>query len=93
MLRADIIVIVQSRLIDRELQHALGARREGDLPDRQRTALGRDHVLDCLLDLVEVDAEPLQCLRSDALALANDPEQEMLRPDVIVLHTPSLVPR
>ena len=40
MLGADVVVAEQARLVDRELEHALRARRERDLADRERAARG-----------------------------------------------------
>ena len=91
VLGTHVVVVVHAGLVDRELQHALGSGRERNLADGQRPALGRDHVLHRLLDLVEVDPETLQGLRGDSFALTNDAEQEMLGPDVVVLHPAGLV--
>src|SRR6202043_2109093 len=57
-------------------------------PDRRR--LGED-ADDLVADLVEVDAERLQDARGDALALADQPEQQVLRADVVVAQATGFV--
>ena len=57
VLGADVVVAERAGLLDRQLEHALGARRERDLADRQGAAGGADHVLDRLADALEVEAQ------------------------------------
>src|ERR1051326_9551330 len=45
------------------------------------------HVLDLLPDAVEVEPEVVEHRRGNALALADDPEQQVLGADVVVLET------
>ncbi len=55
-----------------------------------RRALGQDPD-DLVADLVEIDAQRLQDARGDALALADQSEQQVLRPDVVVAEASRLV--
>ena len=85
VLGADVVVAERARLLDRQLEHALGARRERDLADGHGAARGAHHVLDLLADAVEIEPEVVEHRRGDALALADDAEQQVLGADVVVL--------
>jgi len=92
VLRADVVVTEPSRLVDRELDDALGARRQTDLAD-DRTITAPDDELDGRSDLGELDVHVLEHARGHALALAHEPEEQVLRPDVVVVEPLRLVLR
>ena len=83
MLRTDIVVVQLARLFEGQLDHALCAGREDHLLLNRLTAAPHDR-LDFLPDLGQVDAERLEHFGREALALGNDPEQDMLGSDVVV---------
>ena len=83
VLGPNVVVIELARLFECELDHALGARREDHLLLHGLPAASDDG-LDFLTDLGEVDAERLQHLSGEALALGDDAEQNVLGSDVIV---------
>jgi hypothetical protein len=89
VLGADVVVAELQRLAQRELEHLLGARREGDVAARGLLALA-DDLLDLVADALEGDAEGLERLRGDALALVDQAEQDVLGPDVVVVEHPGL---
>src|SRR5206468_2776614 len=71
----------------RGLRGPLGLLRR---PDRARLRQDAD---DLMTDLVEVDAEGLEDAGGDALALADEAEQQVLRADVVVVEPLRLVLR
>ena len=79
-----------ARLVDRQLDHPLGPRRQPDLAD-DRAIAAADDELDGRPDLGELDVHVLEDARGDALALAHEAEQEMLRADVVVVEPLRLV--
>ena len=93
MLRSHIVVPEETRLLHRKLEDPLRPRRERYLPDCERAPRRFHHILDGLLDLLEIDLEPLQNLRRDSLAETQNSEEKVLRADVIVLKPVRLVPR
>ena len=84
VLGADVVVAELQRLAQRQLEHLLGPGREGDVPGRRRAALA-DDLLDLAADGLEGDAERLEGLGGDALALVDQPEQDVLGADVVVV--------
>ena len=90
VLRADVGVVDLERLAHRELQHLLGARGEGNVSGGSLLAL-TDDLLHLLADGLERDAERLQSLRCDAFTLMDQPEQEVLGTDVVVVEHARLV--
>ena len=90
VLGADVVVAELERLAERQLEDLLGPRREGDVAGRRRAALA-DDLLDLLAHGLEGDAERLERLRGDALALVDQPEQDVLGPDVVVIEEASLL--
>ena len=89
VLGADVVVAELQRLAQRQLQHLLGPRRERDVPARRLLALA-DDLLDLLADALQGDAEALQRLGGDALALVDQAEQDVLGADVVVVEHPGL---
>jgi hypothetical protein len=90
VLRADVVVPERQRLAEGELEHLLGARRERDLAGRDLVALADDprHLR---AHLFHGDVELLEHARGEALLLAQQAEQDVLRPDVVVLESPCFV--
>ena len=89
VLRADVVVAKRERLAQRQLEHLLGARRERDLTggDLLTGADDPDHLGPHPLD---GDVERLEHPRGEALLLAQQPEQDVLGADVVVLQGPGL---
>ena len=83
VLGADVVVTELQRLAQRQLEDLLGARGEGDVARRRLLALA-DDLLDLGADGLERDAQALQRLRRDALALVDEAEQDVLGADVVV---------
>ena len=87
VLGADVVVAELQRLAQRQLEDLLGARRERDVPRRRGLALA-DDLLDLLADGLERDVQRLERLGGDALALVDQPEQDVLGADVVVVEHP-----
>ena len=83
VLGADVGVAELQRLAQRQLEHLLGARGEGDVAAGRLLALA-DDLLDLRAHGLERDVEALQSLGGDALALVDQAEQDVLGPDVVV---------
>ena len=84
VLGADVVVAQPARLVDGELDDLLGARGQADLAD-DRAIAAADDELDGRADLGQLDAHVLEDARGDALALADEAEQQVLRADVVVV--------
>ena len=92
VLGADVVVAEAQRLAQRELEHLLGARRERDLPGGDLLA-GADDPHDLRAHALDGDVEALQHAGGQALLLAQQPEQDVLGADVVVLERPRLLLR
>ena len=92
MLGADVVVAEGKRFPQRELQHLLRARRERDLSGRDFVTLA-DDAGDLRAHLFDRDVEGLEHPRRETLFLAEQPEQDVLGADVVVLERPRLVLR
>ena len=92
VLGADVVVAQPPRLVDGQLDHALGARRQADLAD-DRPVAATDDELDRGADLGQLDVHVLEHARGDALALAHQAEQQVLGADVVVVEALGLVLR
>ena len=84
VLGADVVVVQAARLVDRQLDDLLGARREADLAE-DRAVAAADDELDGRADLVQLDAEVGEDLGGYAVALADEAEEEVLGADVVVV--------
>ena len=84
MLGADVVVAELQRLAERQLQDLLGPRSE-----RRRTGgrrAGRtDRLLDLLADRFQADTERLERLGRHALTLVDEPQQDVLGADEVVV--------
>ena len=90
VLGADVVVAEPAGLVDRELDHPLRPRRQADLAD-DRPVAAPDDELDGRPDLGELDVHVLEDARGDALALADEAEQQVLGADVVVVEPLRLV--
>ena len=84
VLGADVVVAELQRLAQRELEDLLRAGRERDVA-RRRGAAVTDDLLDLRAHGLEGDAERLEGLGGDAFALVDQPEQDVLGADVVVV--------
>src|SRR6185437_249425 len=84
VLGADVVVAELEGLAEAQLQDLLGARGERDVAGRLLLALA-DDVLALLADGVQRDTERFQSLGGDPLTLVDQAEQDVLRPDVVVV--------
>ena len=89
MLGPDVVVAELQRLAQGQLQDLLGTRRERDVPTRRLLPLA-DDLLDLLTDGLQGDAQTLEGLGGDALALVDEAEEDVLSPDVVVVEHPGL---
>ena len=71
VLRADVVVAEAARLVDGQLDDALGARGQADLAD-DRSIAAADDELDGGADLGQLDVHVLEHARGDTLALADE---------------------
>ena len=92
VLRADVVVAQATGLVDRQLDDPFRARGQPDLAD-DRAVAAADDELDRGADLRELDVHVLEHAGGDALALPHEPEQQVLRADVVVVEPLRLVLR
>ena len=92
VLRADVVVAEPAGLVDGELDDALGAWGQPDLAD-DRSVAATDDEFDRGPDLGQLDVHVLEDARGDALALADEAQEQMLRADVVVVEPLRLVLR
>ena len=90
VLGADVVVTERECFAQCELQHLLGARRERDLTRRHLVAL-TDDAGDLGAHLLHGDVERLEDARGETLFLPEEAEEDVLRPDVVVLERACLV--
>ena len=84
VLGADVVVAELECFAQRQLEHLLGARRERDVTRRRLTTV-TDDLFHLGSDRLERDAERLERLGRDAFALVDQPEEDVLRADVVVV--------
>ena len=92
VLGTDVVVAQPPRLVDGQLDDPLGARRQPDLAD-DRSVAAADDEFDGGPDLGELDVHVLEHARGDALALANEAEEQVLGTDVVVVEALGLILR
>jgi hypothetical protein len=78
-------VIEVAGFLDGVLDDLLGPRRLRELAHSHHVGTGLHQLLDLEADLAEVNVEVLQDVGTDTGALLHEPEQNMLRPDVLVV--------
>ena len=84
VLGADVVVAELQRFAQRQLEHLLGAGREGDVARRRRAALA-DDLLDLAANRFQADAERFHRLGGDAFTFVDEAEQDVLGADVAVV--------
>src|SRR5690606_15736853 len=89
VLGADVVVAELESLAQRELEHLLGARGEGNVARRRLLALA-DDLLHLGADGVERDAERVERLRGDTFTLVDQAQEDVLGADVVVVEHPRL---
>jgi hypothetical protein len=89
VLRADVVVAQRERLAQRQLEHLLARGRERDLPGGDFLS-GPDDAHDLGAHTLDGDVQALQDTCREALFLAQQPEQDVLGADVVVLEGPRL---
>ena len=89
VLGADVVVAERERLAQRQLEHLLRPRRERDLAGGDLLT-GADDPHHLGADPLDGDVERLEHPRGEALLLAQQPEQDVLGADVVVLEGPRL---
>ena len=92
MLRTNVVVAQLQGLTQAQLEDALGARGEGNVALDRLLALA-DDLDDGGAHGLALDLHGLQGLGGDAFTLGDQAEQQVLRADVVVLETASLVLR
>src|SRR6185369_6176732 len=90
VLGPDVVVSELERLTERELEHLLRTPRERDVALRRALAPPDDH-LDLPADRLGSDRELVERPCGDAVALCDQPEQQVLGADVVVVEDPSLL--
>jgi hypothetical protein len=85
VLGADVVVAELAGFLEAELEHLLGARREGQVAHRHHGRAALDELLDLGADALEVDAHVPQHVGRDAAALLHQAEQDVLGADVLVV--------
>ena len=93
MLGADVVVPELAGLLDAELEDPLGLRGERHLAEGQRLGEPGQGPLDLRLDGLELEPEPLEDRGGDALAVPDQPEQDVLGPDEVVAEAARLFSR
>jgi hypothetical protein len=89
VLGTDVVVTEIQRFAQRQLQDLLGARGKRNLAAGGLLARPHD-VNDLLTDPIDRDAEGVEDMGGGALVLSQQPEQDVLGTDVIVLQRPRL---
>src|SRR5438105_6381187 len=81
------------RLVDREFDDLLRARRERDLARRGRGIAAADRELHGRAHLRELDPERVEHARGNALTFADEAQEQMLCADVVVVEPDRFVLR
>jgi hypothetical protein len=92
VLGADVVVSQAERLAQRELEHLLRARRERNLTGRDLLT-GADDAHDLCAHALDGDVQALEDAGRQALLLTQQPEQDVLGADVVVLERARLLLR
>jgi hypothetical protein len=79
--------------LDGKLEHTLGLRRERHFPERERLGESCERALDFRLHGLEPKPEALENGGRDSLAVPDQPEKDVLRPDEIVAETTGFLTR
>ena len=92
VLGADVVVAERQRLAEGQLEDLLGPRRERDLAGGDLLT-GADDPHDLRADALDGDVKGLENAGGEALLLAEQPEQDVLGADVVVLESARLLLR
>ena len=90
VLGADVVVTQREGLAQGELEHLLRTRREGDLP-RGHLLAGTDDPDDLSAHALDGDVQGFENPSGKTLLLAEEAEEDVLGPDVVVLERPRLL--
>src|SRR5439155_17741573 len=90
VLGTDVVVAEPSRLVDRQLDDPLRSRRKAYLA-HDRAIAPADDELDRGAHLGELNVHVLEDACRDTLALADEPEQQVLGTDVVVVEALGLI--
>ena len=93
MLRPDVVVTELARFFDRKLEDALGLGRERHLTERERLGEASQRSFDLRLYRLQAKPEALQYGRRDPFSVADEAEQNMLRPYEVVTKTSRFLAR
>ncbi len=91
VLGADVVVVEVPGFLDGVLDDLFGAGGLGQLAHGDHFRAWLDELLDLEADLAEVDVEVLEDVGADARALFDEPEQDVLGPDVLVVEALGLL--
>lgn len=78
VLRGDVGLPHLHGLAQRVLQHALDARREGEVPRDIGVLINSDHLADGLHHSVVADVQAVECLGGETVLLLDEAEQDVL---------------
>ena len=84
VLGADVVVAQPPGFVDCQFDDALGARSKSNLAD-DRPVAAADDELDGRADLGQLDIHVLEDPRGDAFALSDESQEQVFRPDVVVV--------
>jgi hypothetical protein len=87
VLGSDVVMTELKRLAKRQLQHLFRSGRKGDVARWRLLALA-DDLLDLLPNRLQADAQRFQSLGRDAFTFVDEPQQDVLSPDVVVIEHP-----
>jgi hypothetical protein len=88
VLGADVVVVQLQGLAERELEGLLGARGERDMPAADLPGPGADDRPDLFAGALKRHPEALEDAEREPVGLAEEPEQNVLGADVVVLQPP-----
>ena len=85
VLRPHVVVVQVPRLLDGVLDDLLGPRRLRELAHRHHLGSALDQLLHLQAHLAEIDVQVLEDVGADAGALLHQTQEDVLRPDVLVV--------
>ena len=91
VLGADVVVVEVAGLFHRIFDHLLGAWGLRELPHRHHVGAALDELLDFHADFPQVDIEVFQNVGGDAAPLLDEPEENVLRANVLVVESLGLL--
>ena len=91
MLCADIIVVQMPRFLDGIFEHLLGSRRLGEFAHRHHLGTALDELFDFKPNLAKIDLKRFQDVGADPGAFLDQPKQNVLGADVLVVEALGLL--